>query len=347
MVSCRHSLGNQRSLSPSHHCVLRVHVNVSMPAQGTVLLRELALCPNNGIHRCNTSVIALHKIGILKHRKSLLCLNLIPPLRSRIQSPLTQLPLRQLLQPALGTHNFTDLEIVLTRLPTKHKRPTLNGIMDLFLRHPRLQLPPHLLLRLGQLLLAARLPVLSVLVVALHLFGVDGHVRLPRAAQVRRQVRVEAARDESARCVAAREERVRAPWSVDLAAGADVVDCAVQRDVDWFRRVGAVVLQEFEVVEADGTRLVLLVDRVTGGRSAAYEELLQLAWLRPPRSVAPAHAVAGHEVAGCGAEKEESAENTQDVCRFEARIGLWCCCGTLGGCLVAVRAIGHVSFSNV
>ena len=56
---------------------------------------------------------------------------------------------------------------------------------------------------------------------------------------------METASDERAGGISAGEKAVAASRAVDVAAGADVVDGAVQSYVDWFARVAAVVGEEF------------------------------------------------------------------------------------------------------
>ena len=67
---------------------------------------------------------------------------------------------------------------------------------------------------------------------------------------------LEAAREEGARGVAASEEVVRAAGPVGVAVGGDVVDCAVQCQVDGKSRIGAVVARELGISEVDGCFLI-------------------------------------------------------------------------------------------
>ncbi len=88
---------------------------------------------------------------------------------------------------------------------------------------------------------------------------VDRNKHLLNAAQVGRQVLLEAAGHEGARGVAASKEVVRAAGAVEVAAGGDVVDAAVQADVDWFGGVGAVEGGELGVGQANGPGLCRIV----------------------------------------------------------------------------------------
>lgn len=137
-------------------------------------------------------------------------------LRPALLRPLTELPLRQLLQPALRPLDLAHLKVVLPTSPTEHLRPSINGLTDLL---PRL---PQLLLAMA-LLPAADLDA-ALLIEVGHVYR---HVRPLGAAEVGRGIFLEAACDESARCVAAGEDVVGAAWTVDTAAGRHVVDRAV------------------------------------------------------------------------------------------------------------------------
>tara|TARA_R110002003_G_scaffold130_11_gene12228 strand:+ start:7924 stop:8271 length:348 start_codon:yes stop_codon:yes gene_type:complete len=74
---------------------------------------------------------------------------------------------------------------------------------------------------------------------------------LLHAAKVRGCVFLETTRQESARGVAAREEVVGATRAVGRRGDGDVVDGAIEGEVDWFLGVGAVVGGEFGVGEVD------------------------------------------------------------------------------------------------
>ena len=85
---------------------------------------------------------------------------------------------------------------------------------------------------------------------------VEGQVHLLDAAHVGGAVVGEAARDVGARGVAAGKVVVGASRAVDAAAGGDVVDGAVDGEVDGLGVVGAVVGGEFFESEVEGTFLL-------------------------------------------------------------------------------------------
>lgn len=180
------------------------------------------------------------------------------PLRPLLLRSLTKLPLRQLLKPPILPLNLANLEIILTPLvPSEHLGPPLNGVADHLPRNPILPLPPQLKLRLAKLLLAAlahQFPLRA------HLFRsflrVDRHVDFLDAAHVGREIRVEAPADKGARGISAGEEVVRAAGAVRVSAGRDVVDGAVEGEVDWLFGVGAVVGQELFIREVDWAALL-------------------------------------------------------------------------------------------
>jgi hypothetical protein len=169
----------------------------------------------------------------------------IPPVRSAsvISSVLglgsallrliTQLPHGSLLQPVRLPLHSTSLKVVLPALALKHARPAINRSMNLLLRQANNLLPQLLLLRRDAL--------------GIHVRDIHRDVSPLGAAQVGRRVFSEAAGDESARRVLAREHVVAAAGPVDVAAGGDVVDGAVQGHVDGFVGVGAVVGEELGV----------------------------------------------------------------------------------------------------
>lgn len=169
-----------------------------------------------------------------------------PPLLRRP----TQLPLRKLLQPALLPPDRPHPPIRLPLIPAKQGMPMLQALLDLLPRTPQLRRMPILLLRGAQRL--PRLGLGPVLVRRRVLgLGVDGHVHLLDAAQVRHRVVCETARQERARRVVAREEVVAPSRPVGGRRGGDVVDCAVEREVDGLCGVGAVVGEELGVCEVD------------------------------------------------------------------------------------------------
>lgn len=145
----------------------------------------------------------------------------------------TQSPLGRLLQPIRLPLHSAHLKIVLPARTSEHLRPALNSVLDLLPRLAQLLLPELLLLRRDVRLVEVR--------------HVHGHVRPLRAAQVGRRVLRKAARDETPRGVFAREHVVAAARAVDAAAGRDVVDRAVERQIDRFVGVAAVVGEELGV----------------------------------------------------------------------------------------------------
>ena len=82
-------------------------------------------------------------------------------------------------------------------------------------------------------------------------FRVDGDEHLLYAAQIGDAVFGETAGEEGARGVFAGEEVVGATGSVGRGRDGDVVDCAVEGEVDGLGGVAAVVVGEFGVREGD------------------------------------------------------------------------------------------------
>lgn len=154
-------------------------------------------------------------------------------LRTSLLRLRTQLPLRQLLQPTRLSLHSADLKVILPSLTTEHLRPPLNRLLDL--------LP-----RIAQLLLSVFLLCCSdILLVKVR--NVDRDVRPLCAAQVRRGVFRKAASDESARGVLACEDVVASSRAIDAAASSDIVDRAVEREVDRLVRVASIVGEELGV----------------------------------------------------------------------------------------------------
>lgn len=164
---------------------------------------------------------------------------ILPPLRSIPLRSLAQLPLALPRSLWLRTHHLPDLKILL--MIPEEVLPMLHLRADLGLGLARLPLAPDLALA------AAQLPVL--------LLVVDGDEHLLDAVQVRGQVLLEAARDEGAGGVAAREEVVAAAGPVHGAVGGDVEDGAVDGEVDGEGGVGAVVEGELLGGEVEGAAL--------------------------------------------------------------------------------------------
>lgn len=81
--------------------------------------------------------------------------------------------------------------------------------------------------------------------------GVDGYKHCFHAAEVWDRVFGETASQKGARGVAAGEDVVGAAGPVSSGGGRDIVDCAVEREVDGFCGVAAVVKCEFSVGEVD------------------------------------------------------------------------------------------------
>lgn len=75
------------------------------------------------------------------------------------------------------------------------------------------------------------------------------------AAQVRCRVFSKAASDEAARGVLACEDVVASTGAIDAAASSDIVDSAVEREVDWLVRIAAVVGEKLGVGQGDGSLL--------------------------------------------------------------------------------------------
>ena len=143
--------------------------------------------------------------------------------------------------------------------------PVLQPIFDTLpclpqlLRAPVLQIPlAHRLSLLARTFLQRR--VLRLLVIRgvgrrWFLPRLERHVHLLHAAQIGHRVGVEAARQERARGIAPGEEVVRAAGSVRRRADADVVNGAIDGEVDGLGRVGAVVGFELVVGEVNGSVL--------------------------------------------------------------------------------------------
>lgn len=104
-------------------------------------------------------------------------------------------------------------------------------------RQPSLSLLPLLQLRLCNSLPSPHPLQLSILVDII----VDGDISQFCTTGIWRQVFLETAGYKRTGCVTAGEEIITAAGAVDVAAGGDVVDCAVESDVDGFAGVFAVV----------------------------------------------------------------------------------------------------------
>jgi hypothetical protein len=154
-------------------------------------------------------------------------------LRPALLRLVTQFPHGSLLQPIRLPLHSASLKVVLPALAFEHARPAINRSVNLLLRQANNLLPQLLLLRRDAL--------------RIHVRDIHRDVRPLGAAQVGRGVFGEAAGDESARRVLARKDMVAAAGPVDVPAGGDVVDCAVQGHVDGFVGVGAVVGEELGV----------------------------------------------------------------------------------------------------
>lgn len=163
--------------------------------------------------------------------------SLIRTLGSLLLRLLAKLPPRQLFQPTLLPLHLANLKVVLARLTLEHAAPPVNRILHPLLGQPRLPLPPlfeFCLLNPLPSSFPLQLPTLS-------LFIVDRYIRLLGSTDIRCQVFLETAGDESTRGITAGEKVVAAAGTVDVAAGRDVVDGAVQCNVDGFQRVAAIV----------------------------------------------------------------------------------------------------------
>jgi hypothetical protein len=169
-------------------------------------------------------------------------------LRTSLLRLRTQLPLRQLLQPTRLPLHGANLEVILSSLAAEHLCPSLNRLLDLLPRIAQLLLPVFLLLCSNVLLVKVR--------------DVDRDVRPLCAAQVGRRVFSKAASDESARGVLACEDVVASTWTIDAAASGNVVDRAIEREVDRLVGVASVVGEELGVSQGDGTLLYVAVSFV-------------------------------------------------------------------------------------
>jgi hypothetical protein len=130
-------------------------------------------------------------------------------LRSLLLRLLTQLSLWQLLQPPFLPLNLSNLEIILSSITPKHTTPPFNSILHPLFRKPRIPLPPQLCLCLARLIIIHR------------------DISQLRSSSIRCQVFLETSSDECTCGISAGEKAVTASFAVDVAAGADVVDCAV------------------------------------------------------------------------------------------------------------------------
>lgn len=164
-------------------------------------------------------------------------------LRTSLLRLSAQLPLRQLLQPTRLSLHFTDLKVVFAGLAVEHLCPSLNRLLDLLPRVAQLLLPVFLLLCSDILLVKVR--------------DVDRDVCPLCAAQVGCGVFGKAASDESASGILACEDVVASTWSIDAAASGDIVDRAVECEVDRLVRVASVVGEELGV--GQGNRSLLYV----------------------------------------------------------------------------------------
>lgn len=144
-----------------------------------------------------------------------------------------QLPLRQLLQPTRLSLHSTDFKVILPSFAAEHLRPPLNRLLNLLPRIAQLLLSVFLL-RCGDVLL-------------IKVRNIDRDVRPLCAAQVGRRVFSKAASDEPARGILACEDVVASTWAIDAAASGNIVDRAVEREVDRFVRVAAVVGEKLGV----------------------------------------------------------------------------------------------------
>lgn len=198
------------------------------------------------IDRCTPNTLSPSNPNPSRHHKALLIL----PNRPTLLRLRTKLLRRDNPLPILGSLNHPHLPVRLPLIPPKQRMPALQPLLHPLPRLRQLLLPP-----LPHLLLAQLAPGLCLLDdfrgrVGLF-FRVDGHEHELHAAQVRVRVFGEAAREEGARGVAAREEVVASAGAVGLRGGADVVDCAVEGEVDGELWVGAVVGGELHVGEVD------------------------------------------------------------------------------------------------
>lgn len=138
---------------------------------------------------------------------------------------LTQLPLGLLLEPPFLSFDIADKGVLLA-VP-KEIHPVLQSFIDLLLGLAPFLLPQYLELGLAP--------------VAVHLRVIKRQVHVLHTAHVGRSVLSEAAGDETAGGINASEDVVRAAGAVDTRAGGDVVDGAVDGEVDGLGWVGTIV----------------------------------------------------------------------------------------------------------
>ena len=135
--------------------------------------------------------------------------------------------------------------------------PALQPLHHLLLCNPLLLRLPVLQLPLGQ-----RLPCLCFLnnngIGIGLLLRINGDEHALYAAQIGNRVFDKTPRQEGARGVPASEEVVAAARPVGLRRRRDVVDSAVESEIDGFVWVGAVVLAELDVGEAYLSLLVVV-----------------------------------------------------------------------------------------
>lgn len=89
----------------------------------------------------------------------------------------------------------------------------------------------------------------------IYLRGARRHEHTLHATHIGIDVGVKAGSNEGPRCVGAAKEGVRTAWAVEVGAFGDVVDCAVDGQVDGFGGIGAVVVAELGVCEGDWSGL--------------------------------------------------------------------------------------------
>jgi hypothetical protein len=161
-------------------------------------------------------------------------------LRPALLSLSAQRPLGCLLQPIRLSLHSAHRKVVLAAGTLEHRLPPLNRVLDLFPRVPQLLLPQLLLLCSGRFIKARY---------------IDRNVCPLCATQVGCRVLSETARDEAARGVFTCEDIVAATSAIDPATGGDVVDSAVEREVDRLVGVAAVVREEFGISQRNRSLL--------------------------------------------------------------------------------------------
>jgi hypothetical protein len=206
----------------------------------------------------------------------------------------TQRSFRHLFQPTRLPLNSARFKVVLPTRALEHLRPPINRVLDLLPRLPQFLFPNLLLLRRNVLLVKV--------------WNIHRNIRPLCAAQIRHRVLDEAPGDERARGILACEDVVAAAGAVDAAAGRDVVNGAVEREVDGLARVTAVVGEELGVGQGDGSLLGVFVRFVRLSELRAGRETYQVShhdsWADEPWPPAPKHRVVCDEVAQQAIEQE-------------------------------------------